>query len=254
VQRAIAAFSGVILSLTVPLTAWAADDGSSTTCFGQAATIVGTEGDDVLRGTDGADVISGLGGTDIIDGLGGADLLCGGDNPLVIRPPQQLPSDPEWPVLEVLRGGDGNDRIDGGLGFDSIKGGSGDDWVSVGASQPWPVAENPAGQLAVGGAGEDVLRADGGRAFFYGKYGDDRVLGGRFADWLVGGPGNDVVIGYGGSDTLHGRGGADDLYGFTGDDRLLGGDGRDENFGGTGSDSCESPNSGTDAHSCERRL
>ena len=74
-QRTIAAFSGVILSLTVPLTAWAADDGSSTTCFGQAATIVGTEGDDVLRGTDGADVISGLGGTDIIDGLRGADLL-----------------------------------------------------------------------------------------------------------------------------------------------------------------------------------
>ena len=65
------AVSGVILSLAVPLTAWAADDESSTACFGQAATIVGTEGDDVLKGTDGADVISGLGGTDVIDGLGG---------------------------------------------------------------------------------------------------------------------------------------------------------------------------------------
>ena len=147
-QRAIVAFGGVILSLAVPLTAWAADDESSTTCFGQPPTIVGTEGDDVLRGTEGADVISGLGGTDIIDGLGGADLLCGDDNPLVIRLPQQE-FDPEWPFPEVLRGGDGNDRIDGGLGFDSIKGGQGDDWVSVGPSQPWPVAENPGGPAGV---------------------------------------------------------------------------------------------------------
>jgi len=152
VQRTIVAVSGAILSLAVPLTAWAAVDESSTTCFGQAATVVGTEGDDVLTGTDGADVISGLGGTDVIDGLGGADLLCGGDNPLVIRSPQQE-FDPEWQVSEVLRGGDGNDRIDGGRGFDSILGGSGDDWISVGPSQPWPrlrtrrISWHPAGTV-----------------------------------------------------------------------------------------------------------
>ena len=113
-----------------------------------------------------------------------------GDNPLVIRPPQQLPTDPEWPVLDPCAAVMGTVRIDGGLGSDGVKGGSGDDWVSVRSSQPWPVAENPAGQLAVGGAGEDVLRADGGRAFcLHGRYGDDRVLGGRFADGLVDVPG-----------------------------------------------------------------
>ena len=112
------------------------------------------------------------------------------------------------------------------------------------------MAENPAGQLAFGGTGEDVLRADGGRAHLYGGHGDDRVLGGRFADGLVGGLGNDVLIGYGGPDTLHGRGGADDLYGYTGDDRLHGGGGLDESFGGTGIDACQSPGSGTNAHSC----
>src|SRR4051794_41901529 len=42
------------------------------------ATIVGTEGVDVIRGTDGPDVIAGLGGDDVIFGLGGDDLICGG--------------------------------------------------------------------------------------------------------------------------------------------------------------------------------
>ena len=46
-------------------------------CLFGAATVVGTEGDDVLRGTVGADVIVGLGGDDTIDGLGGNDLICG---------------------------------------------------------------------------------------------------------------------------------------------------------------------------------
>ena len=58
-------------------------------CAGLTATIVGTEGNDVIRGTEGNDVIVGLGGNDVITGLGGADTICGGD---------------------------GNDSIDGGAG------------------------------------------------------------------------------------------------------------------------------------------
>ena len=63
------------------------------------ATIVGTEGDDVLRGTPGQDVIAGLGGNDRIYGLGGDDLICGGL---------------------------GDDRIDGGDGGDFLLGDTGD--------------------------------------------------------------------------------------------------------------------------------
>src|SRR6266571_2119516 len=48
------------------------------TCFGQAATIVGTPGDDTLDGTDGPDVMVGLGGNDTLNGMGGADVICGG--------------------------------------------------------------------------------------------------------------------------------------------------------------------------------
>ena len=39
------------------------------------ATIVGTEGNDVIRGTDGPDVIAGLGGDDRIWGLGNDDVI-----------------------------------------------------------------------------------------------------------------------------------------------------------------------------------
>src|SRR3954454_23757289 len=54
----------------------AADD---LTCFGLPATIVGTEGDDVLVGTPGPDVIVGLGGNDDITPQRGDDLVCAGD-------------------------------------------------------------------------------------------------------------------------------------------------------------------------------
>src|SRR3954453_3517631 len=42
------------------------------------ATVVGTDGNDVIRGTEGPDVIVGGGGNDGIWGLGGYDAICGG--------------------------------------------------------------------------------------------------------------------------------------------------------------------------------
>jgi Ca2+-binding RTX toxin-like protein len=70
------------------------------TCFDAPATIVGTEGNDVIEGTPGDDVIVGLGGDDTIRGSAGNDRLCGDD---------------------------GNDRLEGGEGNDKIRGGNGDD-------------------------------------------------------------------------------------------------------------------------------
>ena len=49
------------------------------TCFGHRATLVGTNGDDVLRGTKGSDVTIGLGGNDVIKGMRGHDFVCGKD-------------------------------------------------------------------------------------------------------------------------------------------------------------------------------
>jgi CSLREA domain-containing protein len=67
-------------------------------CLKRAATIVGTDGKDVLVGTKGNDVIAGLGQKDRIRGKGGRDRICGGRG------------------NDVLRGAGGNDRLNGQKG------------------------------------------------------------------------------------------------------------------------------------------
>jgi RTX calcium-binding nonapeptide repeat (4 copies)/NHL repeat len=66
------------------------------TCGGLPATIIGTEGPDVLTGTSRPDVLHGFGGDDTLRGLGGDDTLCGG------------------PGNDTLQGGSGDDALDGG--------------------------------------------------------------------------------------------------------------------------------------------
>lgn len=80
------------------------------TCFGKAATRIGTKRANVLKGTAGNDVIVGLGGADTIYGLGGDDLLCGGGG------------------SDRIYGGDGNDRLSGGDGNDLLLGEAGNDY------------------------------------------------------------------------------------------------------------------------------
>ncbi len=79
------------------------------TCFGERATIVGTEGSDRINGTQGRDVIVGLGGNDRINGLSGDDLICSGDGD------------------DHVNGNNGNDAIDGGSGYDRVTGNGGFD-------------------------------------------------------------------------------------------------------------------------------
>lgn len=83
------------------------------TCDGRAATIVGTDGPDVLRGTSGPDVIAALDGPNVVDGMGGDDTICGGDG------------------SDVLRGGTGDDTLIGGSGRDVASGGQGTDACSA---------------------------------------------------------------------------------------------------------------------------
>jgi RTX calcium-binding nonapeptide repeat (4 copies) len=78
-------------------------------CGGVDATIIGTEGADVLAGTRGRDVIAGLAGADRIKGLAGPDILCGGIG------------------KDLLRGGAGRDRLLGERGRDRCIGGKGKD-------------------------------------------------------------------------------------------------------------------------------
>jgi Ca2+-binding RTX toxin-like protein len=82
-------------------------------CIGQAATIVGTEGPDVLTGTPGSDVIVGLGGDDILNGGGegeATDRICGGDGNDTLNAGQGF--------VAGLSGDAGDDRIEGGTTLD----------------------------------------------------------------------------------------------------------------------------------------
>jgi Ca2+-binding RTX toxin-like protein len=87
-------------------------------CRGLPATIVGTEGRDIIIGTPGPDVIHGLGGNDVIRGGRGDDLICGG-------PGRDRLSG--GPGRDRLFGDSGRDRLDGGAGRDRCWGGGGTD-------------------------------------------------------------------------------------------------------------------------------
>jgi subtilisin family serine protease len=88
------------------------------TCAGRRATVLGSNGPDVLRGTPGADVILGLGGRDTLSGLKGPDRLCGGAGRDALLGGQGA---------DRLLGQAGRDRLLGGPGKDRLKGGPGRD-------------------------------------------------------------------------------------------------------------------------------
>ncbi|MDH3707294.1 MAG: family 43 glycosylhydrolase [Acidimicrobiia bacterium] len=103
------------------------------TCFGLAATVIGSSRAETLVGTPGRDVIVGRGGADLIDGRGGDDVLCGG------------------PGNDEIRGGAGADRIDAGHGQDTAGGGAGKDTLDGG----------PGNDTVWGGLGRDVVWGGG---------------------------------------------------------------------------------------------
>jgi Ca2+-binding RTX toxin-like protein len=160
-------------------------------CDGHKATIIGTNGPDVLVGTPGPDVIWGGGGNDVIYGLGGNDIICGG------------------PGNDVIYGGAGNDRIFGGPGNDVIYGEAGDDTLNGGSGS----------NVIYGGRGDDLLiGGSGNENILYGGAGDDRLLGGSGnEDILYGGLGIDHLDGGSGNgDILDGGYGWDFLNGGSG--------------------------------------
>ena len=87
-------------------------------CDGQTATIVGTEGNDVLNGTKRADVIVGLGGKDQINAKKGNDLVCAGAGKDHVV---------GGPGADDLFGEGGDDLLNGNKGADRLNGGPGED-------------------------------------------------------------------------------------------------------------------------------
>jgi Ca2+-binding RTX toxin-like protein len=211
-------------------------------CHGRRATIVGTEGNDVLQGTPGRDVIWGGDGDDTILGSLGNDLLCGG------------------PGADLIHGGRGNDVADGGAGDDDrIYGDLGDDKLTGGPGN---------GDEVAGGLGIDTLNGGPGNFdFVHGDYGYDRMDGGpgkgdiasfatdvgagrdggvkvNLAKHKARGDGHDRLFrfesleGSAFEDILVGNGQANVIDGGAGDDVLRGGGGKDRLVGGQGNDRC----------------
>ena len=165
-------------------------------CAGERATIVGSEGDDVLAGTARDDVIVGLEGDDTISGAGGDDLVCGdrGD--------------------DTLAGGAGDDGISGGDGDDTIEGGPGTEDAAIFLDAPRAIQASLARGTA-GGWGTDLLS------------GIEDLVGSMRADRLTGNAGRNLLDGRAGNDRLRGGRGTDFLDGDAGADLLDGGLGLD---------------------------
>lgn len=85
-----------------------------------AATINGTNGNDVLFGTSGDDTINGLGGNDLVFGARGVDTIHGGPGNDALS---------GGPGVDSLSGEDGTDVLVGGLGADHLDGGLGNDYI-----------------------------------------------------------------------------------------------------------------------------
>lgn len=130
---------------------------TSTTAFGQTATIIGTSGDDVIIGTAGNDVIVGGDGDDRIAGREGDDRVCSGPGDDDVRGGSQFadsddddgfgPNPPIDSGDDLLDGGPGSDRVTGTGGDDRVFGGDGDSDSVLGGS--------PGSDFMDGGPGTD---------------------------------------------------------------------------------------------------
>ena len=176
-------FAAVVLLCLAVTTAPGSAQVAAETCFGAAATIVGTDANDSISGTAGADVIVTLGGDDSVVALGGDDRICTG------------------PGSDGVLGEDGNDSIDGEEGSSDVA-------YYFTASGPMQV--NLESGVATGAAGRDTLA------------GIESVSGSAYNDTLVGNAEINILNGAGGSDRLDGGASSDGLVGGFGNDTLVG--------------------------------
>src|SRR5690606_18887389 len=145
-------------------------------CRGIAATIVGTNGDDVVTGTPGPDVIQTYGGNDRINGAGGDDLICAGAGNDNVSGSWGMDIIYGEDGNDVLRGDDDDDTLYGGAGIDNLFGDGGMDHL-------------------FGDDDRDVMRGGDDDDAMWGSEGDDIMFDGEGTDHLLAGPGNDYAYG-----------------------------------------------------------
>ena len=186
-------------------------DGSS---LSFAISLLGEQGNDVLRGGSGRDTLMGGPGQDRLEGGAGNDFLSGVDG------------------NDTILGGEGDDTLIGWIGSDQMDGQNGSDLYMVDALDrvtDTGTAGYDRAQIYLetdvaldlthwrglervnGYTGNDTLDASahGTAIFLFGERGNDLLRGGSGNDSLIGGTGNDTLIGGAGNDYMVGDAGAD---------------------------------------------
>ena len=186
-------------------------DGSS---LSFAISLLGEQGNDVLRGGSGRDTLMGGPGQDRLEGGAGNDFLSGVDG------------------NDTILGGEGDDTLIGWIGADQMDGQNGSDLYMVDALDrvtDTGTAGYDRAQIYLetdvaldlthwrglervnGYTGNDTLDASahGTAIFLFGERGNDLLRGGSGNDSLIGGTGNDTLIGGAGNDYMVGDAGAD---------------------------------------------
>jgi Tol biopolymer transport system component len=154
-------------------------------CHGRTATLVGTNGADVLKGTKRKDVVLALGGNDRIKTFSDGDIVCAGPGADVV----DAGENGESGGFDLVLGGPGDDKITLGRELGTARGEAGND-VLIGSK---------GGDNLIGGPGNDVLYGGPNPTynsdFLSGGPGNDKLYGGPGPNQISGGPGNDVEVG-----------------------------------------------------------
>lgn len=234
--------AGMLVTAVLALPGVAAAGGQpALLCNGLEATVVGTEGDDVLDIRDG-DVVVALGGDDEINDFVTDATVCAGpgDDSITVYRDAWLSGDAGHDALAVqtgvntMLGGVGDDLLVGGYGLDTLVGGQGDDHLSAGDDQLDETFDGGPGldQVAYRSSDAMVVRLDRGRAK---GSGTDRL---ENIEDAVGSSHGDLLVGDLGANRLDGGPGNDVVRGRAGADTIIGGSGNDSGDGGVGPDTC----------------
>ncbi|EAQ01548.1 type I secretion target repeat protein, partial [Pseudooceanicola batsensis HTCC2597] len=209
-----------------------------------ADTIIGGSGDDTLHGgidddyiegNRGDDEIIGGHGSDTIYGGSGDDRINSGDSSLLWgQEPDATDLVPEN-GRDLVYGGAGNDTIEGQDDDDTIHGGTGFDMIDGGIDDDELYGES-GNDTVLGGQGDDTIGGGTGRDSLEGNSGDDVITAGQDHDTVTGGAGDDDLSGNAGDDSLVGGSGDDTIDGGGQNDTITGGDGADTMFGGNDRD------------------
>ena len=139
------------------------------------------------------------------------------------------PARQNFGTMDMLDGGEGNDRLAGGDGDDRLVPGPGADVIDGGADHDhvsFAYATSPvSADLGVPGPTDPTGEGDAMTAVesLEAGAGNDVIAGGAGDSVLDGGPGDDVIDGRGGRDVIVAGAGADTVDGGAGDDSLSAG-------------------------------